>query len=212
MKPTVGPTFLVVLTAVTVVVSVVVAGLLGSVRSADEPAQGWICPLLSYTDARQVLGGHPKAVVLGGVFVVVPGLLLDDRALDRAPDCWIGEGERAWFARVARSDGRGSRVFAGEKFDALRTWERPDGTPPYPMYFAGDVSGLGDEAFCTSLSRTAMAGVVVRQGDTVVYASVSPPGPYTMSTATDAMFRDVVTAPDQCALAQELARKLLERP
>jgi hypothetical protein len=203
--------FLVVLTAVTVVVSVFVAGFLGSVRSGDETAQAGACPLLTDADARQVLGGHPKAIGLSGVFVAVPGILLDDRALDLAPDCWIREGERAWFARVARTDGRGSRVFAGEKFDAQRTWERPDGKPPYPMYFAGDVSGLGDEAFCTALSRTAMAGVVVRQGDTVVYASVSPPGPYNTSTATEVMFRDVVTAPDLCALAQELARKVLER-
>ena len=78
-----------------------------------------------------------------------------------------------------------------------------------PGYFGGDVSGLGDEAFCTGISPTIMAGVVVRQGDAVVYASVGPPeeGAVVPNMGTEG---DVVTAPDLCLLAQDLARKVLE--
>jgi hypothetical protein len=78
-----------------------------------------------------------------------------------------------------------------------------------PGYFGGEVSGLGDEAFCTGISDAIMAGVIVRQGDTVVYASVGPPGEGE-SVPNMGTFGDVVTAPDLCTLAQELARKALD--
>jgi hypothetical protein len=39
-------------------------------------------------------------------------------------------------------------------------------------YYGGPVSGLGDEAFCTTLNGTGAIGVLVRCGDRLLYASV----------------------------------------
>ena len=75
-------------------------------------------------------------------------------------------------------------------------------------YFGGEVAGLGDEAFCTGISPAIMAGVLVRKGDRVVYATV---GGREGETAEMGSTDDgVVTAPGLCATAQELARAVLD--
>jgi hypothetical protein len=179
----------------------------GNGGSTDEA-----CSLLTDDEARQVLGGNADAIELsGGLYDMTIGLVIDNRVLPDAPDCWITEGERAYIARVARSDGNSAAVYAQEKQNAQPTSEDQGGgvTLENPGYFGGDVAGLGDEAFCTGISPTIMAGVVVRQGDSVVYATVGPPeeGAVVPNMGTEG---DVVTAPDLCLLAQDLARKVLE--
>jgi hypothetical protein len=170
------------------------------------------CALLPDDEARQVLGGNADAIELsGGLYELSIGLIIDKRVLPDAPDCWVTEGEKSFMARVARSDGNGAAVYAQEKANAQPTSEDQGGgvSVENPGYFGGDVSGLGDEAFCTGLSPTIMAGVVVRQGDSVVYASVGPPeeGQLVPNMGSEG---DVVTAPDLCLLAQELAREVLD--
>lgn len=170
------------------------------------------CAFLSDDEAREVLGGNADAMEFSGLYEATLGLVIDMRVLPDAPDCWVDGGEQAYLARIARSEGNGPAVFAQEKANAQPTSEDQGGgvTLENPGYFGGDVTGLGDEAFCTGISPAIMAGVLVRQGDTVVYASVGPASEGDTSVPNMGSFGDVVTAPDMCALAQELARKVLD--
>ena len=76
-------------------------------------------------------------------------------------------------------------------------------------YFGGDVSGVGDEAFCTGLSNAIMGGVVVRKGDTVVAVSVGPPSEGQQTVPDMENVGGVTTAPGLCKLAQDIARQVL---
>ena len=68
-----------------------------------------------------------------------------------------------------------------------------------PGYFAGEVAGLGDEAFCTDLSAAIMAGVAVHQGDRMVYVSVGP-------ASED---QPIADPSELCSFAQEVAATVL---
>jgi len=170
------------------------------------------CAFLSDADARAVLGGSADAIELSGLYDMSIGLIIDKRVLPDAPDCWVTEGERAHIARVARVDGNGAAVFAQERASAAPTSRDQGGgvSVEYSGYFGGDVAGLGDEAFCTGIATPIMAGVLVRQGDTVVYVSVGPPSEGDATVPDMSLEGDVVTAPGLCQLAGELARAALK--
>jgi hypothetical protein len=168
------------------------------------------CPFLSDADARTLFGGSADAIELSGLTDATIGLVIDKRVLSTAPDCWVTDGDKAYIARVARYQGNdAASVFALERQAAEPTSEDQGGgiTVTTDGYNAGEVSGLGDEAFCTGVLPTGMAGVLVRQGDRVVYASVGPANenePPEMGLSGD-----VVTAPELCTFAQEVARFIL---
>jgi hypothetical protein len=168
------------------------------------------CPFLSNADARTVFGGSADAIELSG-FSNMMGIVLDTRVLANAPDCWVTNGEKAYIARLARYQGGDtSAVFAAEKKAAQPTsTDQGNGlTVTTEGYFGGDVSGLGDEAFCTGISSAIMAGVLVHQGDRLVYVSVGPADPNKppqMGAASDG----TIVAPELCTFSQEVARFLL---
>ena len=188
------------------------AGLGGLDGGGDGGSLDANCAFLSDDEAREVLGGAADAMEFSGLYETTLGFVIDMRALPSAPDCWIDGGQKAYIARIARSEGDGAAVFAQEKANAQPTSQDQGGgvTLENSGYFAGDVSGLGDEAFCTGISTGIMAGVLVRQGDTVVYVSVGPSSEGDTSVPDMGTFGDVVTAPGLCALSQELARKVLD--
>ena len=109
--------------------------------------------------ARSSAGNADAIELRGGLYDMTIGLVIDNRVLPDAPDCWVTAGEKAYIARVARSDGGGAAVYAQEKQNAEPTSEDQGGgvTLENPGYFGGDVSGFGDEAFCTGISPTIMA-------------------------------------------------------
>ena len=72
-------------------------------------------------------------------------------------------------------------------------------------YFAGDVSGIGDEAFCTGVLNATMSGVLVRQGDTLVYVSLLGSTQPDFETTESG----VIWSPETCAEAQQVARAIL---
>jgi hypothetical protein len=169
------------------------------------------CQFLSDAEAKAVLGGQADAMELAGLFDATIGLIIDKRVLPDAPDCVVTDGQRAYLARIAVAGG-GTTAFAAERARAEPSSQDQGGglSVENPGYFGGDVAGLGDEAFCTGLSDAIMAGVVVRQGDRVVYVSVGSAAEGQtvpdMNTTPDG----VVTSPGLCALAQELARAVLD--
>ena len=169
------------------------------------------CEILSDADARTLFGGNADAINLSGLSDATIGFVIDKRVLASAPDCWVTEGDKAYIARIARYEGGdAASVFALEQQAAEPTSEDQGGgiTVTTEGYNAGEVPGLGDEAFCTGISQAIMAGVLVRQGDRVVYVSVGPPNenqPPEMGLGENG----VVTAPGLCTFAQEVARFML---
>ena len=169
------------------------------------------CPFLSDAAAREVVGGQADASEFSGLLQATLGLVIDMRALPNAPDCVITDGQKTYLVRVAKSDGNGPAVYAQEKANAQPTSQDQGGgvTLENSGYFGSDVSGIGDEAFCTGLSNAIMAGVVVRKGDTVVAVSVGPPSEGEQSVPDMEIVGGVTTAPSLCQLAQDIARKVL---
>jgi hypothetical protein len=209
---------LVVLLTVLAIVFVIVAGTLvnnlvgGGPGSGDGAAgTGSDCAFLSDADARTLFGGQADALPLTGIYQASIGLVIDMRVLPDAPDCWVTEGTEAYIARIVRYDGADATArFAQERQNAAPTSE-PQGsgiTLENEGYFAGEVSGLGDEAFCTGISQAGMAGVLVRQGNRLVYVSV---GPATASTLPDYVPTEggVISSPSLCTFAQKVATALL---
>ena len=188
------------------------------------------CAFLSDADARTLFGGKADAIDLSGLSDTTIGFIIDNRVLAMAPDgvllfqpprrdgefrrgsdCWVTDGEKAYIARIARYEGEGAAsVFALER-QAAEPMSLDQGggiTHTTEGYKAGEVSGLGDEAFCTGISQEIMAGVLVRQGDRVIYVSVGQPDenqPPEMGLSENG----VVTAPGLCTFAQEVARFML---
>lgn len=189
-------------------------GLLGQIGTGAGMEDGSLdaaCPFLSDDEARDVLGGQADAILLSGLYQASIGLIVDTRALADSEDCWVNEGARAYIARIAlHQGGDATAVFAAERQKAMPSSSSQGGgvSVENPGYFGDDVIGLGDEAFCTGISPATMAGVLVRDGDRVVYATVGPPENETPELfTTDA---GVVTSPGLCAVAQELARAVLD--
>jgi hypothetical protein len=159
------------------------------------------CSFLSDARARELFGGDADATDLSGFFQGTLGGILDDRVLPDDPDCWVTDGDRASIARVAlHQGGDAAAVYAAERQKAQpSSQDQGNGvTLENPGYFDHDISGLGDEAFCTDFSFAGMAGVVVHQGDRVLYVSVGPP---TGQGAPDLS--------QSCPTAQEVARAIL---
>ncbi len=154
------------------------------------------CSFLSSADASAALGGKAEALPLGGIVDATIGQLLDKRVIPNAQDCWVA-GDNTATGRVARqAGGDATGAFSSAKAAAVAGG-----------YFASDVTGLGDEAFCTGMSEAASFGVLVRSGDTLVYVSLIDPATAGSGYQTNA--DGVVTSPGTCALDQAVARKVL---
>ena len=162
----------------------------------DEQGNLQACPFVSNDQLSSVLGAGTKAVPLTGFFDATIGLVLDKRVLPDAEDCWITSDGATGTGRIARYQGSD----AGAKFQAEKQAAQPTSqdqgnglTLETAGYFAGDVSGVGDEAFCTDFSTALMEGVLVRKGDTLVYVSLQ---------GTD-------SAESTCQQAQQVAQAIL---
>ncbi len=172
---------------------------------------GTPCSIISDADLSSALGSNASAIELSGFFDATIGLVLDKRVLPDADDCWITSDGTTAVGRIARYQGSdAASVFQRERQNASPTsQDQGNGVSVENSgYFAGDVSGLGDEAFCTGLSPAIQAGVLVRRGDTLIYVSLSGPADGSvpdMGTTADG----VITAPSICDTAQAVARKSL---
>ena len=152
------------------------------------------CEFLTDAEAQAVLG-ESQVVGLGALSTGVPQV--DTRVLPKAPSCVVA-ATNGRLGRVARQEADD----APEVFDAEAARARSGSSP----YHAGAVRGLRDEAFCTTLDGTGAAGVLLRRGDVLVYASVTPdlgsnPG------GADRLRARVAAA--NCRTAQALARSAL---
>ena len=75
-------------------------------------------------------------------------------------------------------------------------------------YFAGDASGVGDEAFCTGMSEAGSFGILVRAGGNLAYVSLfDPTAMEDNARQTDA--NGVIVSPETCARAGAVALAML---
>jgi hypothetical protein len=161
------------------------------------------CPFLSDQAARELVGGSADASDFSGLMEATLGLVIDRRALPGRPGL-RDHRRREDLPRPDRQERRqragGLREGEGQRpADVAGPGRRRVGREP--GYFGGDVSGVGDEAFCTGVSNAIMAGVVVRKGDTVVAVSVGPPSQGDQSVPDMENVGGVTTAPGLCQLA-----------
>ena len=131
-----------------------------------------------------------------GIYAATIGQVLDKRVLATAQSCWILEA-----GQTTSGTGRIARYQGGDASDKFATEHQAaiDGD-----YLAADVSGVGDQAFCTGISVEGMTGVLVRKGSTRVYVS--------FLDATYAAGQDTTTGPGgadyspaACKLAENVA-------
>lgn len=172
---------------------------------------GKACAIIDDSTLSAALGTKSQALELSGLYDATIGLVLDKRVLPNAEDCWITGDQTTPVGRIARYvGGDAAAVFQAERKNAAPTsQDQGNGLSIESSgYFGGDVSGLGDEAFCTGISDAIQAGVLARRGDTLVYVSLSGPADDT-TPAFDTTADGVITAPSICAQAQEVARRIL---
>jgi hypothetical protein len=140
----------------------------GSAGTNDAPSS---CSLVATEDVAAVFGGEGWTVLDSGSGVL---RAYDSRVLAGvSASCIATDSLNAKLARIARYQGSDAAArFAEEKQKASHGGE--DGP-----YLGKDVQA-GEEAFCTTGSKTITAGsssgVLVRRGDTLVYVSTTAAG------------------------------------
>ena len=175
------------------------------VKSVPVDSEGNLAPCAIVSDAKlsSVLGPGTQAIPLEGIFDTLLGLVLDKRVIPDAEDCFLSTDKGSTgTGRIARYVGSDAAArFQQEKQNAQPTSvDKGNGlTVESEGYFDGDVSGIGDEAFCTGNSEAFMSGVLVRRGDTLVYVSLLG-GEGFGSSSSDT----------PCELAQEVAKIILQ--
>ena len=154
------------------------------------------CPYVSNADLAKVLGSDATAIPISGIADATLGLALDKRVIKDADNCMLTVGSGAstdtgGFGRIAKySGGDASSKFSAEKKAA-----------DAGAYLGDDVSGLGDQAFCTTASETYPGlGVLVRKGNDLVYVSMLDAAPI----ASDGSLAT------SCAVAQQLAKLVIK--
>ena len=121
------------------------------------------CPFVSDEELSAVLGSGTQALPLQGFFDATIGLILDKRVMPDEEDCWITSDGTNGTGRIARYQGpEAAAKFQAEKQRAQPTSEDQGGgvTIENAGYFGGDLTGFGDEAFCTGVSNAIMSGVL----------------------------------------------------
>jgi len=167
------------------------------------------CPFLAQDQAKNVFGPDAEVQSLSGFYKLTLGVVLDNRGLPDAPSCVVTQGEGAAVSRIARSTG-GKAVYDQNRQAANPVSEDRGGgiTVTREGWFADDVQGLGDEAFCTASDLSGSVGVLARSGDTVWYVSMqaSPDfNPGELEAGEDGVIRN----PAACQRAVEVAHALI---
>ncbi len=134
------------------------------------------CPFLDTKAASDAIGEPMTVSPLGPLDELVE-VAFDGRFLDDGQACLVSsEGEGATVtgrvirAEVGDAESRYAEIreaagvpFTDDKGDGLKVVAGSD--------FDHDVEGVGDEAFCSTVSGTFFNGVFARKGDTLVYAT-----------------------------------------
>jgi hypothetical protein len=160
-----------------VVVGIVAAVILGG-RIVSEIAEdpdaffGGPCPIADSFAVSEAVGQPVELFALEGFMGGTMDALLDRRLLPDAPDCYA-IGDDGFVARIAVDPTGGIQAF-----DEARDLAEAS-------FLERDLPGVGDEAFCTSVSATGSSGVLVRWGDQVAYVSIADDNTFNPSSRCD---------------------------
>lgn len=163
--------------AILVVLAIVVVIALGALGASffgglgiDSSGNLKDCPIVSSAQLKSALGPDTEAHPLSGLANAAVGLTLDKRVLKDADNCYIVSGASGDSTQVSGGYGRIAKYSGG---DAASVFDRERSSAQAGKYFAQDVSGAGDQAFCTGWSDTYPAtGALVRRGNDLVYVSL----------------------------------------
>ncbi len=153
------------------------------------------CEFVSNDELAQVLDGQPTGMPLGGFVDATLGQLLDKRLLTDADDCWLVDESNSggYTGRLALKQG-------GSFDQELATAQAGE-------FFATDVPGFGDQAFCTGIAETGSTGALVRQGGNVAYVSLIAGD--VNGFDFDEAPNGVLYSPSTCELAAAIAVQIL---
>jgi hypothetical protein len=158
------------------------------------------CQLVSNAQLNQIFGGtDAEAHPLGGIVDATVGQFLDKRILATANDCWIvGSGTSTTVT---------GRIAAADSSNASGDFQSAKSAAQAAGYYAGDVSGVGDEAFCTGATDVYSFGILARSGGRLTYVSLVNGG----QSIGDWQTADngEITSPATCQVAAEIAKAVL---
>lgn len=127
------------------------------------------CSIVSSKQLQPLLGPDTEAHPLSGLANTALGLTLDKRVLADADNCYVLSG--ASDSTTQASGGYG-RIAKYSGLDASSVFDKEQSGAKTGQYFAIDVPGAGDQAFCTGWSEKFPAtGALVRKGNDLVYVS-----------------------------------------
>lgn len=169
------------------------------------------CPVLSNSKAKELFGANAEATTIPLEGLI--GFAFDDRVLRDSDSCWVNNADQQSLIVLHHREGGDARAAYQKERDLAQPTSQDQGgglTLENEGYFDKDVSGLGDEAFCTGSSLSGATGVLVRKGDRLLYLSISPGpdefDPSQLGTKPDSA---VITNETLCNKAQDAARSII---
>jgi hypothetical protein len=146
-----------------IALSIFVGQIVEQVQENPDAVFGGECQLVSSFEVSDALGEDVEVLALEGLADGTMGAILDKRLLPDATDCWVlGNGTAG---RIAVVDTDAETVFRNSRAEAEAS------------FLYGDIQGIGDEAFCTTIDQQGSGGVLVRFDQRVVYVSMVAQGP-----------------------------------
>jgi hypothetical protein len=169
------------------------------------------CPVLSNSKARDLFGSNAEASTIPLSGLVAP--VFDNRVLGDSGSCWVTNADNQRTIILYHREGGDAHARYQQEHDAAQPTSEDRGnglTVESEGYFDKDISGLGDEAFCTATAFTGATGVLVRNGDNLLYVSIQPgPDEFDSSDLDINSDTGVITHEKLCGEAQDAARGII---
>jgi hypothetical protein len=176
------------------------------------------CPYVTSSEATAAVGTDAEATLFtGGLGRILN--ITDLRVLPDKESCIIQQTSSTdqqgmpGLGRTVRYQGGDARALYEQELVKAKGVEEDRGngvTVESDAYFNKAVSGLGDEAFCTKSSGI-LAGVLVLDGDTLVYVAVTRADVELGVDLDDPAGAKLSTDDPACESSQALARKILAK-
>jgi hypothetical protein len=166
---------------------------------------------MSNSKARELFGANAEASTMPLQNLI--GFAFDNRVLADSQSCWVNNADSQGVIVLYHREGGDAHGRYQQEHDAAQPTSKDQGgglTLENEGYFDKDVSGLGDEAFCTGSNLSGATGVLVRTGDRLLYVSIQPgPDEFDPSQLGTKPDSGVITNETLCDKAQNTARAIL---
>jgi hypothetical protein len=177
------------------------------------------CPYVTNAEATEAVGTDAEATLFTGAMGRVLNIT-DARVLPDKESCIIQQTASTsdqeglpGLGRTVRYTGSDAQALYEQEMTRAKgtSEDRGNGiTVESGSYFNREVTGLGDRAFCTTSSGT-LAGVLVLDGNTLVYVAVTRADAELGVDLSDPENAKLSTDDPACEASQALARKILAK-